>query len=157
MEFDYHDFRNNFVKNDIMRELDVFDKIKLGNDEYLDFLKSRVCNDIEKFNPKINNEIDDDYFNSIQRQGFKKSWAKMNMQHKIIKLEEYVNNLKYDNKLSQQNIEKNKKYLIKKILSNINHKYIKKNVEYDIENMIITDADFIIWNKKKKCYIIDFE
>jgi hypothetical protein len=60
---------------------------------------------------------------------YKKSWSKLNAIHKIIKIKEFVNNIKFDNDEAKENL---KNELVDLIKTNILTK--KDKIIYDSEN-----------------------
>ncbi len=116
------DYYNTLVKN-------------LANDniEY-EWLNSYIKNKNNIPEPSLNKDIKEptemsDIFSDESL--YKKPWAKLNTIHKIIKVKEYINNLKIEN-------EDKKNKLKEEIIDLIKMKLVKKeDINYDIDKAII--------------------
>ena len=108
---------------------------------------------IDKLNNKNNNKNNEEYKNNTETDSanivsitsdvnlYKKSWSKLNIIHKTIKIKEFVNNLKIN---CEKNRDKIKNELIdllkKKILTN------KDKVVYDEERGVIVSLTELEYN-----------
>jgi|SaaInlStandDraft_6_1057023.scaffolds.fasta_scaffold00811_9 hypothetical protein len=105
--------------------------------------ENNITNDIiESENNTITesiNTMSDDYV-------YKKSWNKLNIIHKKIKIKEFINNLNIN--------KKDKNLLISKFILLVNNKKItkKNDINYDKNNGIITSIP-LLKHKNNKYYI----
>lgn len=92
---------------------------------------------------------------------FDRPWNKLKEIHKIMKINEFVDNLEYKpKKISAEKITKNKQYLKDEIIDGLKTKKFLKNksvIEYDQHKMSIISIDSIIYNKKTHKYEVDWE
>ena len=119
---------------------------KLDNDYYNAIKKTLATNNIEYewLNNYMNNDtktIDEEKnTETIEKSQvlsdesyIKKPWTKLNIIHKILKVKEYVNNLKSDNEMAKNKLKEELVNLIKmKLLK-------KENINYDEEKAIINN------------------
>jgi hypothetical protein len=110
------------------------------NSYYLNLLKIDNSSEIPV---KINTPID----NNTDSETYKKSWSKLNSIHKILKIKEFVNNLKFD-------LEEDKLELKNKLIELIKNKQLtkKNNVNYDEVNGKIISLLHLKYNNGKYYY-----
>lgn len=170
--FDYYIFQTTMVRKKIEEEIDFYEKSEFKNEilvsDIIKYLKTRLGVNIpeqktvasyDKFGnrreiKKMNLE---DYGKDMNIMMFKLPWEKLKEINKIIKIEEYINNLKYSNKVSEKKISENRSYVRNEIINNIKEKKFAKNknvVEYDEENMVITSINCI--KKANRLYDVDW-
>lgn len=186
--FDYYTFQANMVITNIQKEIEFCKNIPLKNidgqiitfiekgipenpiKEYYEYLLSRIYIDkkdrrsltgydntgtfyeIKKMNP-------DEYGSEMDKIVYKKPWHKLKEFHKIVKIQEYVEELHYKTGLDLKLIAKNKKKIIDEILEGLKTKKItkKKNtIEYNENEMKITYIPCIEKNRKG-FYIVEWE
>lgn len=108
---------------------------------------------IDKLNNKNNNKNNEEYKNNTETDSanivsitsdvnlYKKSWSKLNIIHKTIKIKEFVNNLKI-------NCEKNRDKIKNELISLLKNKVLTKKdkVVYDEERGIIVSLTELEYN-----------
>lgn len=168
--FDYYKFRKDKLTEEINRELQFYKPYIQWDifNPYVNYLKSRIGLDKEEKNienyqkvgwEEVINMNPDKYLKEMDEVVFKKQWQKLKPFHKIMKIKEFVNNLKYSKKISQAKIDKNKNMIQEEILDGIKKKLFKKNkneIHYDPEKMKISSIDCIGYDSKKKIYYVEW-
>lgn len=173
--FDYYEYRINSVKDTIDKELAFYQTCKYATvypvRDYITYLQNRVGmnrpdNSIVISRDNMGNEKEfqkmnlDDYAKDMDIYVFNKPWAKLRVFHKIMKIKEYVDNLKYDKKAKEANILINRRYLKKELCDGLSTKKFCKNkseIDYDSEKMIINHISSVEYNTKTKLYEIDWD
>jgi hypothetical protein len=170
--FDYYNYRKNYVTKKINEEINFFDKNGYTEAitvvEYLIYLKNRISSEkivssntaqpdknVIKYEDKVINL--EEYGKYADELVFKRPWPKLKEYHKIMKINQYINTLKYSESISERKREKNKKYLREEIIQGIKNKKFLKNksqIEYDTSNMKIISISCLDYNKKTKLYEI---
>jgi hypothetical protein len=173
--FDYYAFQHNFVIDSINDEINFYQEHEYSGanpiNEYLTYLKGRIGADIpetatvtryskvgEKYEIKKMNM--NEYAKDLDILVFKRPWKKMKEFHKIMKIKEYVDELKFGEKASTKAINKNKEYLKNEIIDGLkNKKFLKgkSTVEYKEKRMKIKSISSVYYNKKTGLYEIDWD
>lgn len=175
MNFDYYKFR---IKNGIekVKEETTF----YGNNNYsrvhpinhyLVYLLGRLTSDKplpmqmthydksgNKFEIKKMNM--DDYAKDMDILMYKKPWNKLREIHRVSKIKEFIDELKYGKHVSSTNINKNREIIKNKIFAGMKNKKFGKNkseVIYDSEKMKITSISCLEFNKKTGLYEIEWD
>lgn len=170
--FNYYEFQINTVTEKIHEEIDYFEKSEYGNqypvDEYLIYLKTRIG--VNKKEPSFISHYDtsgrryemtkmnmDEHGKELDVYVFRKPWTKLKEFHKIMKIKEYVDNLKYSRKCTPKKINENREYLKQELSTGVKDKKFGKNkseIEYDTEKMMIISISCL--EKKKGLYKVDW-
>lgn len=165
--FNYDTFRKKKVTEKIKREMDFFGKYSDANisavKNYLEYLDSRIYGKqlkklriFEKFwkeAPQVEKLDMDEYGKDMDILMFKKPWSKLREFHKIMKIKEFVQNLEYETE--SENIDKNKKQIVEKIIDGIRTKKFGKNkseIIYDPEQMMVTSISCLQYSKRSGLY-----
>lgn len=173
--FDYYNFRIINVTETIKNEINFYKTHEYRNtsiiSSYTNYLINRISSDkpasthVPHYD-KGGNKVEikkmnmDEYSKDIDIMMYKRPWTKLNQIHKITKIREYINNLKYDKKIKSTIIEKNREDLINDIIKGLELKKFGKNknqIEYDHINMKINDISCIYYSKKKCIYTIKWK
>lgn len=172
--FDYYTFRIKTSTEKVNNEISFYEKAGFKDispvREYHSYLKERIG--LDKQDQSVHNRTDDhgnrceikkinldEYTKDLDIFVYKKPWTKLKEFHKIMKIKEFIDNLKYNKKLDQTIIAKNKEYLKKEICTGLkNKKFIKNKSEiiYDIEEMKITSISCLDFCSKKKLYEVEW-
>jgi hypothetical protein len=172
--FNYYDFQTKLAIDRINIEIEFYENCDYSCapfvQEYVTYLKGRIggtkhtskfvcsvdrsgnCHQIKKMNL-------DEYGKDMNVMIFDHPWSKLKELHKIMKINEFVDGLKYS-KTPEAKVNKNRQYLKQELIDGIQNKKFLKNknrIEYDQEKMVITSIDCISLNKKKGVYQIDWE
>jgi hypothetical protein len=171
--FDYYNFHIKSVTSKINKEIAFYENCGYNNipplKEYLEYLKSRIGLDRQTKNPNARivntgmytiRKMDlNEYVKDMDILTFRKPWNKLREFHKLMKINEYVDHLHYDDKIGKKKVEKNKKYLKKYLCSGIRDKKFGKNkceIVYDEKAMTIVSISCLIYDKKTGLYMIDW-
>ena len=172
--FDYYTFQTNLAVKKINEEIEFYEKCRFSNvplvTEYVTYLKARVGGN--KYTPKTLSSIDrsgnkyeinkmnlDEYSKDMNTMTFDRPWNKLKELHKIIKINEFVDSLKYE-KAEPAVVDKNKQYVKDTIIEGLKMKKFLKNksvIEYDRQKMVIISISCLVYNKKKHVYDIDWD
>jgi hypothetical protein len=173
--FDYYNFRIKFVTEKINEEIAFYENCAFYNlhpvKEYLLYLKGRLGMDKLEINTMTHydnagNKCEikkmnlDEHVKDLDIYVFQKPWNKLREFHKIMKVKEFIDGLKFGKKAKANDIIKNKEYLKKEICSGFKNKKFCKNkseVVYDQKKMIITSISCMDFNKKTGLYEIDWD
>jgi hypothetical protein len=137
---------NNYLETIYFSNLVLYIQKNNINDEII----SKYFNDIKKNNNIISKSLSDSDIiqssenNNIYENLYKKSWSKLNIVHKIIKIKEFINTLNIE-------IEEEKNNLINTLIQFIKNKKVKNNddIKYDeINGKIITLTNLQFNNNK---------
>jgi hypothetical protein len=173
MSFDYYNFRHITLTDKINEEILFYEQSEYANvnlfKEYILYLRTRIGKD--KIEPvpiyrydKIGNKCEitkmnlDEHVKNMTDITYKRPWSKLKEFHKISKIKEFIDNLKF--KANPNLIEKNKKYLLDQISNGLRTKKFVKNkseVVYDPKQMKIINISCIVYNRKKGLYNIDWD
>lgn len=169
--FDYYEFRINYVSEKINDEINFYTDCKYNDLDYIityikylsDRFGSKKIEDTRNFYyGKTGNKCEikkmdrAEYFKNINISVYSKEWKKLKDCHKILKIKEFVNGLKYKNNNSKQSKE-NRVQLYKKLCKGLQLKRFNKNkntIDYDDITMSINSISCINYNKKKDIYEI---
>lgn len=102
----------------------------------------------------------DEYAKDIVEESFRKPWNKLRPVHKMMKITEYVSNLKFKNKISADKIDENKNFILSEIEKGMKEKKFLKGgsvITYDETALKIKSISCIVFNKKKGIYQIDWD
>ena len=171
--FSYYDYRLASARAAIFREIKFYHGCEwaatLPIQEYLTYLHGRVDKTHQNIAPTLidgmGNRLEIEKFDINKKskefdiQVFKKPWNKMREIHKIIKIREFVSNLKYRSTTDPELIERNRKRLIRKLILGIKEKrFSKKGCEiiYDIENMMIESVSCVWYDRNRCIYRIEW-
>uniref|UniRef100_A0A6C0EDB7 Uncharacterized protein n=1 Tax=viral metagenome TaxID=1070528 RepID=A0A6C0EDB7_9ZZZZ len=137
---------NNYLETIYFSNLVLYIQKNNINDEII----SKYFYDIKKNNNIISKSLSDSDIiqssenNNIYENLYKKSWSKLNIVHKIIKIKEFINTLNIE-------IEEEKNNLINTLIQFIKNKKVKNNddIKYDeINGKIITLTNLQFNNNK---------
>lgn len=173
--FDFYAFRINYVTDVIKTEVEFFDRHKYHDQypvkDYLLYLKTRIgLNPVVQPTYKLrywyqpNDNLKklnmDEYAKDMDVMTFKRPWIKLKEFHKIMKVKEYVSNLVYPTKCKEKLIEKNRAYVIKKLIYGLQNKKFAKHkseITYDSDLMQITAISCLSFDKVRGKYLIDWD
>jgi len=173
--FDYYNFRIKNNSDKINEEIIFYENCEYHNvypvKEYLIYLKNRIGMDKIDNIPMMHydgfgNKCEikkmnlDEYTKDMDIFVFKKPWNKLREFHKFMKIKEFVDGLKYNKKVNQKEISKNRAYLKKEICLGLKNKKFGKHkyeIVYNQNTMIIESTDCLCCNKKTGLYEIDWE
>ena len=168
--FDYFDFRIKFITEKINDEINFYEKSEYITvypfNEYLSYLKNRVGLNKYEINAMFRYDVSgnkceikkmnmNEYTKDIDIYVYKRPWNKLREFHKIVKIKEFIDNIKFSSKINQSDILKNKEKLKQELCDGIREKKFKKNkneIIYDKDEMKITSITCLIFNKKKRLY-----
>lgn len=150
---DYHNIVSSNINNKISVEIDFYTKEHECYIPYIEYLKKRI--DYDNINENLVNNLD--FFNSDTIvNNFSMKWNSMKKIPQRLKLKEYVDNLSYSNKISEENIASNKKLILDKLYLFLENKQIqeitntktkpksdKMHIKYSIQKQKITEILFI--------------
>ncbi len=173
--FDYYDFRLKMVTEKINKEIDFYNKCEYASApiiaNYLTYLNGRFYNG--KFFPDNMTHYDKNgnkyeiekmdwskYDKDIDIFNFKKQWNKIKPFHKIMKINQFINDLNYGKKATEKDIIKNRKSIIKKLVDGLSTKKFCKNkneIIYDPEKMTITSISCLHYNKRTGLYKVIYD
>ena len=172
--FDYYRYRLNSVKADVERELDFMMSSPVFMEEpyagYLEYIKKKLG--VDKFDPKeihvydekgnlsIMQKVDKEYIKQQSDDMYSRPWGKIRIYHKKLKIDQFVNNLKYSSKVSDKKIHKNRSEIIEKLYWGLSNKCFCKNksvITYDAEEMVIKSISCLSYNKKTRLYEIEWD
>ncbi len=175
-EFNYQILRKNLIKQQVEYEMIMYMKNKYAKClpivNYIEYLKSRIDTEEDAqskfvtYYDKMGNRISRQKMNIGEHEKdldvmvYNKTWNKLKLIHKTLKIKEYFTNLKYGNKAKSKDIKKNREKCMRMILNGIAEKKFSKNknqIEYDMNNMVITSISCLSYNKKTGLYEIDFD
>lgn len=173
--FDYYNFQIKNAKGSINKEIEFYQGCDWARapaiSQYLLYLKGRLGMDkqeplsitrydssgarhvIERLNP-------DEYAKDMDILVFKRPWSTLKNFHKIMKIKEFVHNLKYGPKVKPTDVEKNKSMLKEEICKGLSKKKFGKNkseVIYDSKLMAITSISCLSFVKKTGIYEVDWD
>ncbi len=174
--FDYYKFQTNIAIEKITEEINFYESCEyhgvLPVTERVIYLRNRLglnkpnSSMVESFD-RYGNKFEvkkmnlDEYAKDMNSLVFNRPWNKLKEFHKIMKIDEYVDNLTYDSKKSsEEKINKNKQYIKDKIIEGLRTKKFTKNksvIEYDQNKMIIKSISCLDHIKKKNSYEIDWD
>lgn len=173
--YDYYDFRIQMITQAVTTELNFYERPDNPANglypltEYVNYLRQRIGLDVEEsdrpYNYDYNNrpeikKMDMKVYNKdIELMMFSKPWSKIQEFHKIMKIDEFINNLEYGSKASSANIKKNREYLKEEINTGLKEKKFNKNgsqIEYNRDIMQIESISCIVYKKSKGLYQIDW-
>lgn len=170
--FDYYNFQIENVTKKINDEINFLSKNKYSKInpifDYINYLKARIGIDkVENnnsYNPRsYSNKYEikkmnmDQYVKDLDIVMFKRPWNKLKEFHKIMKINNYIDNLEYDNHIDKNRIIKNKEFLKKELSSGLKNKKFGKNkceINYDKDEMKIISISCLYFDKKKGIYTI---
>lgn len=172
--FNYYDFRIKSVTEKINRETDFYQKCEYSavNEikEYILYLGGRISgrqpnnnNSKQQYYDKDKGKVEIEkmdltkYGKDLDVLVFKKPWNKLKEFHKIMKIKEFVNDLKYNDEIDKTIVKKNRDRLTVKIILGIKEKKFGKNkseVIYDQEKMVITSISCLHLSKSTGIYKI---
>lgn len=173
--FDYYSFRIKNVSDKITEEITFYENCEYVGvpplNKYLVYLKCRLGIDKQEMTTMMHydgagNKCEikkmnlDEYAKDMDIYMFKRPWNKLREFHKIMKIKEYVDTLKFGKNADKQDIIRNKEFLKKEICDGIKNKKFGKNkseVTYDEEKMVITAISSLDFNKKNGIYDIDWD
>lgn len=182
--FNYYAFQKKIVIDKIREEIDFLTSDKYSNlkpiYDYICYLKKRIGIDdniVTSYSNDKKNKSNttkklynqdfgiktmnlEEYVKDIDIVTFQKPWNKLKEFHKIMKIKEYISELKYNKKINKNKIESNKKKIIKDIIHGLRNKKFtkgKSEIIYDQNEMKILSIDCIEFNKKTGLYSVDFE
>lgn len=172
--FDYHNFRFQMGVAKIKEEIEFYQNTQyeiLPINEYIAYLKNRIGADRPEFATmtaydRSGNRYElkkmnlDEYAKDIDMMTFNRPWTKLREFHKIMKIKEFVDSLKYGKNATIKSVEKNKNYLKNELCKGLKTKRFVKNksvIEYQQEVMKIKSISSVIFNKKTGLYEIDWD
>jgi len=173
--FDYYTFQTNLAIDKINEEIQFYENCEYNRipliTDHVAYLKGRIG--VNKYNSQTVCSIDksgnkceikkmnlDEYTKDMNIITFDRPWAKLKEIHKIMKINEFIDGLKYEpKKISTELIEKNKQHIKNEIIDGLRTKKFLKNksvIEYDRQRLCITSITSLVYNKKKYKYDIDW-
>lgn len=168
--FDYYSFQTKLAIEKINEETQFYKNSEYAGlpfiNDYVTYLETRVGKQSKtnyKFNftanrPVVKKMDMDEYAKDMQELAFARPWNKLKEVHRVMKITEFVDGLKY--KSNSKNPDKNRQYLKDELIDGVKTKKFTKNknvIEYDEANMCITSMDCVYYNKKKHKYEIEWE
>lgn len=155
MEFDYTNYRIQFVKQALHEELNFFENHALTKMhaicEYKSYLQVRLGLDpVSLHYSQRNNNHKlhvEDYLNDVESTVYRKPWTKLRLCHKIIKMQEFINQLDHD-------VDKDMMSKITTLLSAKAQISKQLGIKYDANTMRITEVDAIVYSPVSKKYIL---
>jgi hypothetical protein len=172
--FDYYNFRIQFVKKKIDEEIQFYENHEYHNfyeiKDYMQYLLQRITekkpsNTVTQYD-KLGNKREfqklnpEEYHKDMDKYVFTRPWKKLKEFHKIMKIKEYVNKLEYHENITSAVVYKNREYLINEIVEGLKNKKFVKNkheIIYDMDKMEILSISCLQFNKKKKLYEIEWD
>lgn len=173
--FEYYTFQQKLAIEKISEEIEFYENCEFSAapfiTDYVIYLKSRIGN--TKYNSQVTCSIDkfgnkreikkmnlDEYTKDMDMVTFDRPWNKLKELHKIMKINEFVDNLEYKSaKISPEKIAKNKQYLKTELIDGLKTKKFLKNksvIEYDQHKICIVSITSVFYNKKNSKYEIDW-
>lgn len=172
--FDYYEFRENYVRDTIIEEINFFSKSPYINytdiSDYTNYLKNRIGLDKQSYASmtrynglgqkcEIKKMNLDEHVKDLDMLMFKKPWSKVRPYHKIMKIREFIEKLPYKKPIKPERIAKNKEFLKNEICEGLKTKKFVKNkseIIYDPDKMSISSIDCLTYSKKKGIYNIEW-
>ena len=173
--FCYYDFQIASVKQKCSEEILFFSNSEFCNaspfKERIEYLKTRIGLNKNKYARNItiydNNGVRQelkkmvmtDYNKDLDKLTYSWPWNKLREIHKILKIKEFVGNLKYSDKMDKDLVENNRTYIINQLIFGLRNKKFNKNkseIDYDSKEMIINTISCIEKNNKG-LYEIDWD
>jgi hypothetical protein len=176
--YDYYAFQTNRTINKINEEVEFYENCEFNKvpfiTDYVVYLKTRLGANrpIQNTGPitiidKSGNRKEikkmnmDEYNKDMVNTTFGCIWSKLKPVHKMMKINEFVEGLKYDSKkISQEKINKNKESIKEQVIAGLTEKRFLKNgsiIDYDQKKMCINTISCVIHNKKKHLYEVDWD
>ena len=173
--FDYYTFQTNLAIERINEEINFFEQCDYNRvpliTDHIAYLKTRLGGN--KYNSLTVTSFDkegnkreikkmnlDEYTKDMNTISFNRPWNKLREIHKIMKITEFADALKYKNNLSATKIEKNKLYVRDGIIEGLKMKKFLKNksvIDYDCTKMMIISISSLVYNKKRHLYEINWD
>lgn len=171
--FDYYEFQKKMVISKINEEIQFYEKAYYRKVNpiftYEKYLKSRIGSDKEEYQNyrrmdgpgrfELKKMNMDEYGKDLDALMFKRPWNKLKEFHKVMKIKEFVDELKFGSKINQTLIDQNKKFIKDEIYIGLKNKKFNKNkseIEYDVDNMKIISISSLEFNKNTGTYIFDW-
>jgi hypothetical protein len=172
--FNYYDFRQRMVTDNIITEINYYENSEINFceqvKEYVEYLKNRIgINTIksdktyqyDKYGNRkeFNKIVIDDYAKNLDDKVYHMQWKKLKLVHKAKKIGEFIDSLEYDEKLGKNKINKNREDIKKQLVKGIEEKRFlanKNTILYDDVNSCIKSIDCLTFNKKTKLYEIEW-
>jgi len=175
--FDYYAFQTNQSIQRINEEVEFYENCDFDRFplivEYVAYLKMRLNGNrayvytgpvtiIDKSGNKqeIKKMNMDEYAKDMVTTSFTCVWSKLKPVHKTMKINEFVDGLTYNKKISQKDQLKNKKNIAEQLVEGLGEKRFLKNgskIEYNPKKMLIESISCVVFNKKKGTYEIDWD
>lgn len=174
--FNYYKFQIEMVRDKLNTEIDFFTSSEFHNEivvqERIAYLQNRLGSD--KPDRKIMSSVDrsgnmreikkmdlDEYAHDMNILVFDMPWNKLKEVHRIMKIDEYVNNLNYPKKkISEETVAENKLFIKTEIVQGLKDKRFAKNksvIDYDQKKMQIDSISSVTYNAKHGIYEIDWD
>ncbi|MEM3062149.1 MAG: hypothetical protein QW303_01195 [Nitrososphaerota archaeon] len=168
-QFDYYTFQTNMVIEKINEEIEFYENCEYAEyqpiQEYLEYLKNRLGKnkvDRDSYFDRNKRELKkmdlDKYKKDLDVMVFRRPWNKLKEIHRIMKIREYVDGLKFGEKCEPEKVEENKKYILDEICNGIRNKKLGKNgISYDPNKMTIVSISCLRYDKKTGLYEVKWK
>jgi hypothetical protein len=174
--FDYYTYQTNLAIDKINEEIIFYENCECNNipmvTDYIEYLKNRIG--INKYmkapimsTDRLGNKCEiqkmnlDEYSKGLNTITFKRPWNKLKELHKIIKINEFADSLKYKKgTISDEDKQKNIQYIKDEVIDGLKTKKFLKGgsvIEYDDQKMVIISISCVFYNKKKHKYCVDWD
>jgi hypothetical protein len=165
MKFDYYEHRSKTLTSEIEKEIRFLENHPSSESvtDYLKYLRKRIGIDEEDkphaYTPmKLINMVPEDYFKDMDNKAYSRPWNKLAVFHKKLKLTSFLDNLEYPS-IEPQKAARNRNRISDILLGVLDDRTSCTGVltvTYDPDIQQITNVKCLVYDPKRKLYIIDW-